>query len=280
MNRDDSDMLRIICQKLKVALTLNRFLPLTFRLSTFGLLFTINYSFLIIQCGIDVEDSTPPSPPVWSQKSTAQEWPECGIDAHESGGIFLELRANRNQEDVNSYHIYRALYFEINDSLGDFEHLIQIEASSADSYSYVDDLAEVSTRYFYYAQAEDNSGSLSMPTDTITYALLKQVQADRMSPNNEARSVGEGRSLSWIFNYDIPMENYTLTILGSADNLVMRRELAPIDYVGGTERFFIPDSIPLFPGRFYFWRVDMGANYIDGMESSGSESEWAIFQFR
>ena len=51
---------------------------------------TFSLSLLTIQCGLNIEDSTPPSPPVWVQKSLPEEWPEPGIDAHESGGIFLE----------------------------------------------------------------------------------------------------------------------------------------------------------------------------------------------
>jgi hypothetical protein len=77
-------------------------------------------SFLFFQCGLDVEDPTPPPPPIWVQKSLPKEWPERGIDAHESGGISLEWESNFSEEIV-AYNIYRATWYELNDSLGEYE---------------------------------------------------------------------------------------------------------------------------------------------------------------
>jgi hypothetical protein len=33
---------------------------------------------VLIGCGFDVEDPTPPSPPMWVEKSLLEEWPERG----------------------------------------------------------------------------------------------------------------------------------------------------------------------------------------------------------
>ena len=256
------------------------FSPLTFRLLTFGLLLTFNFSLLISNCGLDVEDPTPPSPPVWVQKSLPNEWPERGIDAHESGGIFLEWQGNLSDDNVNKIHIYRAIHYEINDSVSDFEHLRVIDASNTESYSYLDDSALINIKYLYFLLAEENSGTLSLPSDTITYTLLRQLESGRMSPNDEDRSIGTSGALSWVYDYDIEMEHYTLTIVDySGNNLVLRQELIPTDYVGKAESYTIPDSIQLVPSSRYYWRVDMGANFVDGKETSGSESEWAVFQF-
>ena len=85
-------------------------------------LLTINLSLLTIQCGLDIEDPTPPSSPVWVQKSLPEEWPERGIDAHESGGIYLEWEPNP-EENIASYWLFIARYFPENDSLGEYETL-------------------------------------------------------------------------------------------------------------------------------------------------------------
>ena len=76
----------------------------------------------IQSCGIDVEDPKLPKSPTWVHKSFPEEWPERGIDAHETNGIYLEWEPNGGT-DISAYHIYRATYYEYNDSLGHYEFL-------------------------------------------------------------------------------------------------------------------------------------------------------------
>ena len=122
-----------------------RSFPSAFRPLTLGLLLSI--SSLLSACGLDIEDPTPPSPPVWVQKSLPEEWPERGIDAHESGGIYLEWEPNPS-EGILAFHIYRAQWFEDIDSLGDYTLVAQIQNETMFGFNYVD-LQVGFNQYFY-----------------------------------------------------------------------------------------------------------------------------------
>ena len=251
----------------------------TFRPLTFRLLLTFHFSLLIFNCGLDVEDPTPPSPPVWVEKSLPEEWPERGIDAHESGGIFLEWEPAPEGEDIIAYHIYRALYFELQDSLGDFEQLISLDVLGRPSYSYVDRSVAMNVRHEYTLKSEDNAGNCSAFSDTCGYTLMSPVQALNMQPNGLSVGLGTERELSWIYDYAIAMEDYCLTLQSTNNQFMLRHILNPGNYVGIRERWQIPDSVLLIPGNSYQWRVDMQAGYTGGRESAGSESAWAWFLY-
>ena len=243
------------------------------------MLLTFNFSLLISNCGLDVEDSTPPSPPVWIEKSLPEEWPERGIDAHESGGIFLEWELNRIEENVTSYLLYRAEFFEPNDSLGNFELLETLMLGFSSESEYIDRNSSMNTQYHYMIIAKDASENKSTPSDTLSYRRFGAVGLEWMLPNGVAMVLPYDRKVQWAFRSDIGMENYTLNILNVEDDLILRREVTPGNYIGGAEFFTIPDTIILLSGNVYKWRVDMGAQYVAGRETAGSESAWATFLY-
>ena len=248
-----------------------------FRLSIFELLLTFHFSLLVFNsCGLDIEDSTPPSPPVWVEKSLPEEWPERGIDAHESGGIFLEWEPSPIEENVTSYLLYRAEYFEAEDSLGDFGIIstLMVESSAPE---YIDRNATRGHRYHYVLIAEDVSMNQSTSSDTLSYIV--GFAAGGMLPNGISMPLESDRKLQWYYSYQIAMENYTMTILNAENVLILRHELLPGNYIGNTEYFTIPDTIILKSGEVYKWRVDMGAQYLEGCETVGSESPWATFLY-
>ena len=253
------------------------FSPSTFRPLTFGLL--LIFSLLTFNCGLDIEDSTPPSAPVWVQKSLPEEWPERGIDAHESGGIFLEWEPNPIDENVTTYQLYRAEYFELEDSLGDFEILATFMLESSSPSEYIDRSTTVRTRYHYILIAEDATKNQSMPSDTLYYMTLEVIRFADMIPNDLSVLLATNRKLQWSYNPFVDMEKYTITILSADNELILRYELTPSIYIGGAEYFTVPDTIVLIPGNIYKWRVDMGGRYVDGLETVGSESKWAIFLY-
>ncbi len=254
------------------------FLPSTFRPLTFGLLLTFHFSLLIFNsCGLDVEDSTPPSAPVWVQKSLPEEWPERGIDAHESGGIFLEWEPNPIEENVTSYLIHRAEYFELEDSLGDFELLSTLMLETSSEAEYIDRNATLNTRYCYVLIAKDASENQSMYSDTLSYLRLDAISSVGMLPNGLSVPLDSDRKLQWTYSYGVAMENYTVTITSAENGLILRRELTPSNYFGGTEYFTVPDTVVLTLGNIYYWRVDMGGRYAENCETAGSESPWATF---
>ena len=256
------------------------FLPSTFRPLTFGLLLTFHFSLLIFNsCGLDVEDSTPPSAPVWVQKSLPEEWPERGIDAHESGGIYLEWYPNPAEDDVQTYLLYRAEYFDSQESLGDYELLCSLESGTEGVIEFVDQSSSQGIRYHYVLISEDASGKPGLPSDTLSYLRFRAVESASMIPNGLDITLSSGRKLQWSYPYTTAMENYVVTILDVEDNLVLRQELVPGNYIGGWEYFTIPDSITFQSETVYKWRVDMGAQYVDDLETTGSESLWAMFLY-
>jgi hypothetical protein len=242
------------------------------------MLFTFNFSLFIFNCGLDIEDPTPPSPPVWVQKSLPEEWPERGIDAHESGGIILEWEANQDL-GIKAYIIYRTEYWEENDSLGEYALLSRFVTDLGKELYHVDKDVTLRTTYFYKLKAEDDSGNSSGFSDSIGISLLPQISSGTMNPNGLIDTLSETRSLSWRYTYNVEMENYCLTILTQTGELILREIMNPGNYVDGKESWKIPTSITLEPYMVYLWRIDTDARYVDGLETAASESSWATFLY-
>jgi hypothetical protein len=243
----------------------------------FLVLLTFNFAFLISACGLDIEDPTPPTPPVWVQKSLPEEWPERGIDAHESGGIFLEWRYDPT-ENFDSYLLYRAEWFDSLDSLGNYDLLSRLETEAVPLNKFVDVMAHNRIRYYYKIRAEDDTGNRSEFSDSVTYMLLPAIRLIEMNPNGNTSLLPRDRTLSWIFNYQ-EMEEYILTIVTEQNELVYRILFQPHSYTGGVEEWQIPIEIGLGISTIYKWRIDTGADYYYHLESTGSESAWATFVY-
>jgi hypothetical protein len=237
-----------------------------------------NYSLLISSCGLDVEDPTPPSPPVWVQKSFPEEWPERGIDAHEGGGIYLEWESNVN-EDIAAYILYRANWIGNIDSIGNYVILARLETDSPSFLEYIDDNVELRERYYYKLRVEDTTGNVSDFSDSIFYTLLSQLNDGQMQPNGVNHPLREGESFYWFFPHSLEMEDYCLTITSGDYEFVARVIILPGNYTGEHEYWQLPEDIHLESGKIYKWRIDAGARYIDGRETSGSESHWAVFLY-
>jgi hypothetical protein len=239
-------------------------------------------SLVLLYCGLDIEDPTPISPPLWVQKSLPNEWPEQGIDAHESGGIVLEWE-HSDGEDVYWYIIYRAEKSSTNDSLSDYERLNRIEAianiNSNGHIEYLDIDVVILTKYFYKIKAENISGKYGSSSISLNYTLLPRIDSHTMIPNGVLNSLDSDRRLSWNYENEIDMENYCLTILNDTNELILREVLTPIGYIGQRESWVIPNPVELKSDKIYKWRIDMGGVYVDELESMGSESKWAIFLF-
>ena len=235
--------------------------------------------FYLATCGLDVEDPTPPSPPVWVQKSLPEEWPERGIDAHESGGIYLEWESNQ-EEDIVAYNIYRATWYNNNDSLGNYEMVSRIDLESMSTFEFIDSQVVSRVRYYYKIKAEDASGSESKYSDSISYTLLNSISEATMFPNGRDVKLPIDRKLWWGFDRSIEMENYCITFLTEDDILVARETFLPSVYTGSNDYWQIPTEIIFSPNMRYTWRIDMGANYENSVETSGSESAWATFIFQ
>ena len=100
-----------------------------------------------------------------------------------------------------------------------------------------------------------------------------------MSPNGNSDTLNHGRLLTWIYSNTTEMENYYLTVLTQNHELIIRVQISPTDYVNGQESWQIPESVVFDSNAIVKWRIDMGANYINNLETSGSESTWATFLY-
>jgi hypothetical protein len=239
-------------------------------------LLTFNFSFLVISCGLDIEDPTAPSPPQWVQKSLPEVWPERGVDAYEGGGIFLEWEPVTN-ENIVTYMIYRAELFNRKDSLGDYAILAIIETQSNTTLEYLDTEALREVKYFYKLRSEDNTENRSDYSDSVGYSLLQEPPLHEMRPNGIQIRLNLERQLRWRFVFSHESEYYCLTILTASNELVLREKLIPGNYLGSPETWVIPDTILLIYNQIYKWRIDASANYVDDLETAGSESPWATF---
>jgi len=250
----------------------------TFRPLTLRLLFIFNFSFLILSCGLDIENSTPPSKPQWVPKSLPVEWPERGIDAHESGGIFLEWEPNP-EDNIVAYLIYCSRYYNENDSLGDYELLHRQDTESMDNLGFLHSDVNIRVKYYYKLKAEDAAENYSDFSDSLFYTLLPPLPYDGLLPNGSTSVLQSARQLSWFYDYYIAMENYCLTILSQDNDFILRTIISPTGYVSRTETWIIPESVVLNSKQIYKWRIDIGAEYIYNRETLGSESIWATFLF-
>jgi hypothetical protein len=241
-------------------------------------LLTFNFSLLILQCGLDVEDPTLPSPPVWIQKSLPEEWPERGIDAHESGGIYLEW-AQSPEDNIAAYLLFRTMIFHEYDSLSDYELLYQLETETEQVLEYLDNDVAAGPKYQYRLRAQNLAGNLGPVSESVSYTLLPAWTIGEMTPNGALDTLGGDRKLKWSFNYHVEMENYCLTILTADNRLVWREILIPQNYIGENEFWRISQSMILESEQSYKWRMDTGGKYSYGLETTGSESNWATFLY-
>jgi hypothetical protein len=238
----------------------------------------LSFSVVAVQCGLDIEDPTPPSPPIWVQKSLPVVWPERGIDAHETVGIFLEWEPSP-EENIIAYLIYHASYFAENDSLGDYKLLTRIEPFSSSDLNFIHSQVTYRLKKYYKLKSEDVAGNISTFSDSIEYTLLPSLRLEMMKPNGSSDTLHENRQVNWSYPYLLEMENYCLTILSQNHDLVQRIQLTPQNYTQRWESWTIPDSLVLHENQIYSWRIDIGARYINNLETSGSESGWARFLY-
>jgi hypothetical protein len=247
-------------------------------LSKWTPLLTVVSLFTFHSCGLDVEDANPPSPPQWVEKSLPEAWPERGLDAHESSGIFLEWEASPD-EDIVAYHIYRAAWYDIHDSLGNYEILARLKKQTLAGAEYIDEQVETRVKYSYKLKAEDASGNISEQSDSLSYMILPSIRLSEMRPNGFSMALGPERRLSWASTSEIELQDYCITVLAQNNQFLYRERFPPRNYIEDAEDWDIPIEVELTPGEVYQWRIDTGANYHDGREKTGSESQWAQFLF-
>ena len=235
----------------------------------------LNFAFFIFQsCGLDIEDPTPPDPPQWVAKSLPEEWPERGIDAHESGGIYLEWESNASQQ-ISAYEIYRAGYDIHTDEQSAYVLLKRIETESLLKNEFLDRTAKWEEKYSYRILCEDEAENRSDYSEEQSYTIIPDIYIR----SGYDLPLKYERTLSWIPPFRLEYEDYVITLLTLQNNLLNRVQILPTNYTGLEEKWRIPDSTILNNGDTYKWRIDVGSSYIDGKETVGAESEWAYFRY-
>ena len=190
----------------------------------------------------------------------------------------MEWEAN-TVEEIIAYHIYRAICYDASDSLGEYELISRLETVSNLGTEYIDKHVSTLVKYSYKLKAEDTSGNLSEHSDSLTYKLLQSIGLWSMVPNGLEVELGSERELFWSYIPVNEMENYTINVVTQNNESLYRKTFQPGNYLGNVENWTIPVEVSLNPGQVYQWRIDTGANYHDGREMSGSESQWATFLY-
>jgi len=190
----------------------------------------------------------------------------------------LEWEADQD-DDIISFLIFRATWYDSPDSLGEFEVIDILRAETMNEFDYIDTRVDLDTKYFYRIQAKDISGVFSAYSDSIDYVKLRAVDYPTMFPNGVDAVMGNDRALNWRYHFRIVMEDYCITILSIKNEFIFRQTIQPNTYSNVYDSWEIPLNISLDSSKYYKWRLDANADYSDGIEHAGSESGWAIFQF-
>ena len=183
------------------------------------------------------------------------------------------------EEDIIAYNIYRAIWFDDNDSLGEYSLRSRVDLNSQTSLVYIDRQLESGMFHYYRLTAEDVTSNESAYSDPIYYSLLPRISVEFMIPNGLTECLHQNEDLRWKYNYYSEMEEYCITVLTDEDVIITRQVFLPGNYTGEWEYWHLPADILLDSGKVYKWRIDTGANYLDNIETTGSESHWATFKY-
>jgi len=191
----------------------------------------------------------------------------------------LEWELNPDIENIAKYMIFRAQYYDLLDSLGDFRYLTSIPSSSILKPEHIDATVLPGSIFYYRLRAIDASDNQSSYSDSVAYSNFLPVREETMQPNGPNELLGEDRRLSWAYDYHMHLERYCITILDIENNLIFRDISNPSSYVGGAQTWSIPDQVVFNSDEQYKWRVDLEANITNGYEAAGAESPWATFKY-
>jgi len=139
---------------------------------------------------------------------------------------------------------------------------------------------ELDIKYYYVVSVRDKNGNESLPSDTVSYKLIKKATALDIDATS-----GYTNPTQFIFSalYDDDQTGpgeYAMRIRGE-DNLsengyeiVYRTGIIDVNFEGNIEAFLSGEELnKIFDkGGFYQWRIDLfqGSN-------TGSETQWTDF---
>ena len=134
--------------------------------------------FLFFACSSPIEDPDPPTQPVWVNKSSPDAIIEYGIDSDNSFGERIVLMWHQNfDKDLSSYNIFRGELFTNSNNISSiiYEKITTIDPTQNFGLDtlYYDENINKYTTYYYYLIVEDLANNKSVPSDTISYKLIR-----------------------------------------------------------------------------------------------------------
>ena len=271
--------------------------------------------FLFFACSSPIEDPDPPTQPVWVNKSSPDAIIEYGIDSDHSFGERIVLMWHQNfDKDLSSYNIFRGELFTNSNNISSiiYEKITTIDPTQNFGLDtlYYDENINKYTTYYYYLIVEDLANNKSVPSDTISYKLIRSPTA--IAPSNTITNTKP--TFTWIDNaamfeysneYIIRLETSGLSneptwICRFSNSWFGFENEIPINFPyfpangywpeNGESEPGIPDDAPsnviscygytseLATGS-YRWKVKAisEVNNETGIDEASSESEWIYF---
>jgi len=235
---------------------------------------------LFSSCGENLEDPDPPSRPQWIEKSLPYDTTESGIDADPNGDVIVLEWLTGNEDDLDSYRIYRTS----GSTEEDFILLDEMNANpvAGSESEYIDENITVGSFYFYFIRAVDQAGNLSPRSDTLEYKITQKVNI--LSPSGTIATVKPtfqwadpvSASSEYVIRVEQFSPNRVIWLAGLTRQTYTVGEPQSLVYGAGTV-FYLAQS-ELSRGVNYRWRLDAVTSFNrDNTEIAGSESNWGYF---
>ena len=244
------------------------------------LLIGIAAIMLFVGCGQDSDDTdtVAPDAPLFVQKSVEFAEVEFGIDAVTQGNwIYLEWLPNQ-EDDLEGYQLWRK---GENDTTGIFTMLDILPVTQlidASNPEYSDMSPEIAPNpssgmtegFYYYLTAYDRNGTISAPSDTVYYMLMRKPIAVNMD------AAYDTVRWSYPFNTGIDVE-FVIRVYRQDSGFYIWRS----KYSGGQDPFTVKynfdNSANLMGVGDYYLRVDVYPKTIQDEKYSGAESNLHAF---
>jgi hypothetical protein len=218
----------------------------------------IIYVFFACQKQSTAPPQLPSAPVLWSSPADTSTQ-ERGIDAiPERNALQIEWHTDYLYD---GYALYRR-------SGNETRFLLVWKFGREDS-SFIDDTVLLNVRYDYYLRAQNEFGTWSPPSDTVSYMLIEKVTDLFFSPQDN--------SFRWQQQL-IPPRGFLLKLYNNqTKKLIWMRQVAPLYQYSEQAVTFNDDGKALEPtlssGMEYYWRIDS----VGPTTHSGSESSWSSF---
>ncbi len=241
---------------------------------------------MLLVAGLFFQSCAPKGTPIivlGTPRFVPQSQPDSAVETGigqdpNTGGIFLQWYST---EGATGFKVYRSDTKGTGRSAVNFSTVSDVAVNSALSDTSTVDVLEVQidTVYYYYLKAYNSLGTLSGPSDTISYALLQRPTLTYPTGNETIN--GANLQFNW---KDFTAGGYAvirvvdLTVFPNSYVWISKR----FQSYGGSETYtdynFDGNAVnQLSPGHSYEWRVDRFNLDGTGRPYEGARSVWGTF---